>query len=113
MVAGAGSVLVASSPGRPGFGAGQHAGGIDDQNGEEPPDLVAGQRDQPGGCGSVVVFVRGDHGEQGVGEHREQGPALPGGPAADLVLVEPSQPLPGLERFFDCPPAAGDVDQLE
>jgi hypothetical protein len=34
-------------------------------------------------------FGPGDDGEEGVGEHRQDGPALPAGSAADLVLIRP------------------------
>jgi len=53
----------------------------------------------------VCAFGGREHGEQGVGEHRDQGPAAPGGPAADLVLIEPGQALTGLEGFLDAPAA--------
>ena len=101
-----------SSPVGPSLGAGQRPAGFDDEGCEEPADLVAGQRDEPGGCGLVGVLLGGDHGEQGVRQHREQSPAPPGGPAADLVLIEPGQAFAGLEGFLDGPPAAGDADQL-
>jgi hypothetical protein len=56
-------------------------------------DLVAGQRDQPGRGGLTGAGGGCDHGEQGVGEHGDQGAASPGGPAADLVGVEPGRVL--------------------
>jgi phage tail tape-measure protein len=40
-------------------GAGEGSGGFDDQDGEQAADLVAGQRDQPGRCGTFGVLVRG------------------------------------------------------
>jgi hypothetical protein len=54
----------------------------------------------------------GDHCEQGVRDHREQVPALPGDPPADLVFVEPGQALAGLERLLDGPAASGGAVQL-
>jgi di/tricarboxylate transporter len=42
----------------------------------------------------------GDPVVQGVGDHREQGPVPPGGPAPDLMLVEPGQALAGLEGLL-------------
>jgi hypothetical protein len=52
------------------------------------------QVSQPVRCCLKAVFVGGDDGEQGMCGHGEQGPALPGDPAADLVFVEPGQALP-------------------
>jgi hypothetical protein len=43
----------------------------------------------------VSSFGGGDHRQEGVGEHRQQRPAPPRGPAADLVLVQAGQPLAG------------------
>ena len=55
------------------------------QSGEQPADLVTGQRDElvliGGGLGG------GQDGQERVGEQGQDGPAVPGGPAADLVLV--------------------------
>jgi len=92
--------------------AGPAAGGVDDEDREQSADVVAGQRDQPVGSGAVGVLGDGDDHEQGVGEHGEQGPALPGDPAADLVFVEPGQTLTGLEGLLDRPSPARDPDQL-
>ncbi len=57
------------------------------------------------------AFGRGDDREQRVGEHRDQGPAPPCEPAADLVLIEPGQALGGL-KALDGPSASGDPDQF-
>lgn len=57
------------------------------------------------------VFVGSDNRKKGVGEHRNGDPAGPRGVAADLVLIESCQPLPGLEGLFHTPPGAGDLDQ--
>jgi hypothetical protein len=43
------------------------------------------------------VLGGGGDGEEGVREHGEDGPPVPGGPGADLVLVEGGQALGGLE----------------
>ena len=37
---------------------------------------------------------------------------MPGGPGADLVLVQGGEFLAGLERFLDLPAGAGDLDQV-
>ena len=84
----------------------------DEQQGvEESAKLVDGQRDQPGRCGLGVAFGGGGHGQEGVGEHGQGGPAVPGGPAADLVLVQPGETFGGLEGFLDAPALSGDGDQ--
>lgn len=67
-----------------------------DQCREQVLDLVAGHGDQAVGGGSVAAFG-GCSAEEGVGEHGEGGPAVPGGPAADLVLVQAGQALACLE----------------
>ena len=46
-----------------------------------------------------------------MGEHGQGGPAVPGGPAADLVLIQPGEILGGLEGFFDAPALPRDADQ--
>ena len=46
-----------------------------------------------------------------MGEHGQGGPAVPGGPAADLVLVEPGEALGGLEGFLDAPALSGHAHQ--
>ncbi len=48
-----------------------------------------------------VAFSGGGHGQEGVREHGQGGPAVPGGPAPDLVLVEAGEALGGLEGFLD------------
>ena len=58
-----------------------------------------------GGCG--VTFGRGGHGQEGMREHGQGGPAMPGGPAPDLVLIQPDEAFGGLERFLDAPALAG------
>jgi hypothetical protein len=51
--------LVASPPGRPGFGAGNGSAGFDDVNREQSADFVAGQRDEPGGRGPLAGWPPG------------------------------------------------------
>src|SRR6185369_8399215 len=89
--------------------------GSADGRGEQAADLVDSDRDQPVVVCRVwlIVFalVSGDDGEERVGEHREDGPALPGGPGSDLVLVESGEFFPGLERFLDGPAPPGDSDE--
>jgi hypothetical protein len=45
------------------------------------------------------------HDQERVRQHGQGHPAVPGAPAADLVLVQAAQPLAGLERLL-YPPAA-------
>jgi len=72
------------------------------QSGEESAYLVADQGNQ-----LVIVSVimgglgGGQDGQERVGEQREDGPAVPGGPAPDLVLVELGELLAGGEAFLD------------
>jgi hypothetical protein len=52
-----------------------------EQGGEQMADLVAGQRDQPAIAGiATVSFGCGGDGQEGVREHRQDRPAVPGGP---------------------------------
>ena len=62
---------------------------------------------RPVGCGLGVAFDGGGHGQEGMGEHGQGGPAVPGGPAPDLVLIEPGQSFGGLEGFLDAPALSG------
>src|SRR3982751_4089123 len=64
--------------------------GVGDRPGEESPDLVECQWNQRmvGARGMAVVFVGGDDGEDGVGEHHEGDVPVPGVPAAYLRLVQ-------------------------
>src|SRR5690606_9407084 len=110
VVAGSGAVLVSASPVAPAQDACQGPDRFDDQPVDQSGDLVAGQRDQP--VRSVGLGGGGEDGEQGVGEHRSQGPASPGGPAADLVFVQAGQGLGGLEGFLGAPAGARDADQF-
>ena len=82
-------------------------GGGQEQGVEESAKLVDGQRDQPGRGGCGVAFDGGGHGQEGVGEHGQGGPAVPGAPAPDLVLIESGQAFGGLEGFLDAPALTG------
>lgn len=53
----------------------------------------------------AAVFQAGRDGQQRVGDHADQAPSVPGGPAGDLSLVQPGQALGGLEVLLD-PPSA-------
>src|SRR5439155_13166309 len=82
------------------------------RGGQESSDFVAGQPDQPaamaaGGWG----FGGGHHGEERVSEDRQGAPALPGGPGADLVLVQGDELFACGEGLLDRPAASGDLDQ--
>ena len=78
---------------------------------EESAKLVDGQRDQTCHPGLCVAFAGGGHGQEGMGEHGQGGPAVPGGPAPDLVLIKPGQSFGGLEGFLDAPALTGDGDE--
>lgn len=85
--------------------------GTDEQCREQMLDFVAGQPDQPGRRRVAGRFGTGGNHQEGVGEHRQGGPAIPGAPAADLMLVQADQALAGLEAFLDGPAASSDPDQ--
>jgi hypothetical protein len=59
----------------------------------------------------VSVFGHGRDHQEGVGEHGQGDPAIPGAPAADLVLVQANQALAGLEALLDGPAPPGDSHQ--
>ena len=61
-------------------------------------------------AGPFFGVVRGD-GEKSVGEHGECYVAVPGGPGADLVVVEPRFVLASSKAFFDRPSGAGHVHE--
>jgi hypothetical protein len=50
------------------------------------------------------VLGGGGDGQERQGEHGQGGPPVPGGPAADLVLIQAGQALGGLEVLFNRPP---------
>lgn len=73
--------------------------GLCDEGREQALDLVA-----VSGISLWWVFAQGllggeEGGEEGVGEHGEGDPAVPRGPASDLVFVETGQGLGSLERL--------------
>jgi hypothetical protein len=110
-VAAPGALLMSASPDRPAQPVSGVSEGDGDQGGEQVLDLVAGQPDQPGRWWVASVFGHGRHYQEGVGEYRQGDPAVPGAPAADLVLVQADQALAGLEALLDGPAAPGDPDQ--
>jgi hypothetical protein len=76
-------------------------GGTDEQRGEQVLDLVAGQADQPGRWRMPGTIGGRKHHQDGVGNHGQGGPAIPGAPAADLMLVQATKALAGLEALLD------------
>jgi hypothetical protein len=74
-------------------------------------DLVAGEGDELGWYRVAGAFGQSDHDQEGVGKHRQRGPAVPGAPAADLMLVQAAQSLGGLERLLDPPTGSGRFHQ--
>ena len=111
VVAGPGGGLMPASPAGPvqlHGGCGQLPG----QPGEQLADFVAGQRDE-----QVIVRVaaagldRGQDGQEGVGEQRQDGPPVPGGPGPDLVLVQGGQFLAASKTVPGLPPRPGDLHE--
>lgn len=105
-----GSVLVSPAPVGPGEGVGQ-AVELSSGGQEESSCFGQGDGDEAGG-GVRVSDGGGDVGEQGVGEHGQGGPAVPGVPAADLVLVEADVAFGGLEVLLDSPALSGHGDEV-
>src|SRR5437667_5071421 len=97
IVAGLGGGLMTASPSRPvqlqlGYGL------LLVQSGEQPADLMTGQRDQLAVVSAVGAGLgRGQDGQERAGEQGQDGPAMPGRPAADLVLVQGGQVPPSGE----------------
>jgi len=87
------------------------SGGTGHQRREQVLDFVAGQADQPGRWWTAGLAGKGGHDQEGVGEDGQGGPAVPGAPAAELVLVQADQALAGLESLFDRPAPPRDPDQ--
>ena len=84
----------------------------DEQQGvEEASKLVDGQCDQAGRCGLGVAFGRGGHGQEGMRKHGQGGPAVPRGPAPDLMLIDTDEACGGLEGFLDSPALASHGNQ--
>jgi hypothetical protein len=86
------------------------ASGTGEQRCEQVLDLVTGQPDQLGWWRAGAVGHGGDH-QEGVGEHGQGGPAIPGAPAADLMSVQATQALAGLKTLLDGPAPPGHPDQ--
>jgi hypothetical protein len=90
-------VLVAPPPCRPSQPGPGILRWLDEQGSEQSGDFVAGEQALPGWCPVAGVLGGGGDGEKRGGEHRQGGPPVPGGQAADLVVIEPVQALAGLE----------------
>jgi hypothetical protein len=99
VVAGVGAGLMSASPERPAQPMAEITSGTGKQPREQMLDLVAGQWGQPGRR-RAGPFSTGSHHEDGVGEHGQGGPAVPGAPAADLMLVQTAKALAGLEALL-------------
>src|SRR6266540_363782 len=97
---------MSSSPERPAPSVAGISDGDGDEGGEQVLELVAGQPDQPGRCRVAGAFDEGDDDQEGVGEHGKGDPAVPGPPAADLVLVQATQALAGLKSLLHRPAAS-------
>jgi hypothetical protein len=80
---------MSAPPDRPAQAVAEVTSGPRDQCGEQVLELVAGDRDQPGWRRVAGAFGQGGHDQEGVGNHGQGGPPIPGAPAADLVLVQP------------------------
>jgi hypothetical protein len=106
-----GFVLVSPRPGGPVPPVPGAVGRFAGQVGEEVGDLVAGQLDLPSGTWVSSVFGGGCDGQEGAGEHGEGDPPVPGGPAADLVVVQAGEAFAGLEVLLGGPPEPGDFHQ--
>jgi hypothetical protein len=75
--------LVSASPDRPAQPVAEVTSRTGSQWREQVLDLVAGQPDQPGRRWVAGPFGQGGDHQEGVGEHGQGGPAVPGPPAAD------------------------------
>ena len=62
--------------------------------GQEAGDLVAGERDLVVRSTAALVLAGGGDGQERQCEHGQGGPPVPGGPAADLMLVEAGEAEP-------------------
>jgi hypothetical protein len=87
------------------------SGGTGEQRGEQVLQLVAGQADQVGWWRVPGAVDSGQDHQEGVGKHDQGRPAVPGAPAAHLVLVQADQALAGLDALFNAPTPARDFDQ--
>ena len=79
------------------------AGLGDDGSAEMSEQFRDGDGDQPEFAGAAVAgpLQGGGHGEEGVGEQADRGPAVPGGPGGDLAAVQPADLLGLLVVFLD------------
>src|SRR5205823_4127913 len=104
------AVLVASAPIRTPQKCDDRPRRRNEQRGEQVPNLVECQWNEPRWrrCG---MFGGGGDGQEQVRQQHQGGPAVPRGPGADLVLVQAGAALGGLEGLLDGPPAAGDANQ--
>src|SRR5215207_9630257 len=98
------------SPERPAQPMAMVTGGTGKQRWEQVLDLVAGQPDSLGWWRAGAVGQGGDP-QEGVGEHGQGGLAVPGPPAADLMGVQATKALAGLEALLDGPAPPGDSNQ--
>ena len=85
--------------------------GLDDQAAKRLAISLRVSGISPSGAGLRGAFGGGGDGQEGGGEHGEGDPPVPGGPGADLVLVQAGQALGGLEVLLDGPPEPGDPHQ--
>ena len=102
-----GSSLVSSSPDRP---VEQLVCGVQwcqDECYEEAPKFVDTQPNQCRIGAFMSSLGGGEYRQECVGEHDEDGRAVPGGPGAYLQLIEPGESFAGLEGFFDGPASPG------
>lgn len=108
VMVGAGVCLELSSPPEPGQPMVEDVGGVDDQLGEQSADILDRQLDQFRAVGLLLACPGGDDGQDGVGEHHQDGVPVPGHPPADVVLA---RRMPLLERCIDRQATPGDVEE--
>src|SRR5215218_6095013 len=111
VVAGTGAALVPASPPRPAQPVPTIAGRPAGLGRAQVLDLVAGQRDEPQRWWVAGVLGDRGHHQEGVRQHGQGYPPIPGAPAPDLMLVQAAQSLAGLERLLDPPAGPGHPDQ--
>lgn len=111
VVGGAGAGLMQASPLRPAESMRKIVDRVD-QRGEQVLDLATSQGDQVGWRRLVAAFGGCGDGQESVGEHGGGDPAVPGGPATNLVLVQASQALAGLEDLLHRPAPPSHPHQL-
>jgi GNAT superfamily N-acetyltransferase len=111
VVAGAGAGLMSASPERPAQPMAEVTSGTDEQRREQMLNLVACQWGQPGRRRVAGRFGTGGHHQEGVGEHGQGGPAIPGAPAGRPDAGPGRPAVAGLEAFLNGPAASSDPDQ--